>query len=241
MQCGHHKNQSATRQRRTVRSPIAPRHCRWPRTIWSIWLPSPSSLPRFCSPFWLQGIFDLTAFAYAAVRNVFLPSCAADLCDYFARVGCGHPLRRGNRLGIFPGPNCLWACKLDQGPLACPLWVKSRHVQRKRACPLYPRKRTCAAQQKGSLFDHLVGTGRSDFYNAPTACPYRDFARPRLRPSGAARRRSGTYYWRETPCYPGTTTPVARPFLGCLLFPCRRSGQSSLIQKVLAASTRRTA
>jgi hypothetical protein len=28
----------------------------------------------------------------------------------------------------------------------CPLWVKSRHVQRKRACPLYPRKQTCAAQ-----------------------------------------------------------------------------------------------
>ena len=21
----------------------------------------------------------------------------------------------------------------------CPLWVKSRHVQRKRSCPLYPR------------------------------------------------------------------------------------------------------
>ena len=27
-----------------------------------------------------------------------------------------------------------------KGP--CPLWVKSRHVQRKRSCPLYPRKRT---------------------------------------------------------------------------------------------------
>ena len=26
----------------------------------------------------------------------------------------------------------------------CPLWVKSGHVQRKKACPLYPRKRTCA-------------------------------------------------------------------------------------------------
>ena len=24
----------------------------------------------------------------------------------------------------------------------CPLWVKSRHVQRKMSCPLYPRKRT---------------------------------------------------------------------------------------------------
>ena len=25
---------------------------------------------------------------------------------------------------------------------ACPLWVKSRHLQCKTACPLYPRKRT---------------------------------------------------------------------------------------------------
>ena len=53
----------------------------------------------------------------------------------------------------------------------CPLWVKTGHTQCKRACPLYPRKRTCAVQlemsakcqyrtnavqQKGSL-DHLVG------------------------------------------------------------------------------------
>ena len=29
-------------------------------------------------------------------------------------------------------------------PTPCPLWVKSRHVQRKRSCPLYPQKRTCA-------------------------------------------------------------------------------------------------
>src|SRR5262249_18418505 len=30
--------------------------------------------------------------------------------------------------------------------LARPLWVKSRHLQRKKACPLYPRKRTYAVQ-----------------------------------------------------------------------------------------------
>src|SRR6476646_10647469 len=29
---------------------------------------------------------------------------------------------------------------------ACPLWVKSGHVRCDRACPLYPRKRTCAVQ-----------------------------------------------------------------------------------------------
>jgi len=28
----------------------------------------------------------------------------------------------------------------------CPLWVKSRHSHRKKPCPLYPQKRTCAAQ-----------------------------------------------------------------------------------------------
>src|SRR5262245_14138961 len=28
----------------------------------------------------------------------------------------------------------------------CPLWVKIGHMQCKRACPLYLRKRTCAAQ-----------------------------------------------------------------------------------------------
>jgi hypothetical protein len=36
----------------------------------------------------------------------------------------------------------------------CPLWVKSRHLQRKSACPLCPRKRTLA----GSLFNQLIGT-----------------------------------------------------------------------------------
>jgi hypothetical protein len=28
----------------------------------------------------------------------------------------------------------------------CPLWVKSRHLRHKTACPLYPRKRTFAVQ-----------------------------------------------------------------------------------------------
>jgi len=28
----------------------------------------------------------------------------------------------------------------------CPFWVTSRHSRRKRSCPLYPRKRTCAVQ-----------------------------------------------------------------------------------------------
>ena len=41
--------------------------------------------------------------------------------------------------------------------------------------------------------------------------------------------------------FEATTTPIAPPSRGCLFFPCRRSSQSSLTQKILAASTRRTA
>src|SRR5262245_19304425 len=32
----------------------------------------------------------------------------------------------------------------------CPLWVKSRHMQCKRACPLYPQKRACAVHSRMS-------------------------------------------------------------------------------------------
>jgi hypothetical protein len=39
----------------------------------------------------------------------------------------------------------------------CPLWVKNRHPQDTRRCPLYPRKRTFCAAVENSLFDHLVG------------------------------------------------------------------------------------
>src|SRR5262245_22392104 len=38
------------------------------------------------------------------------------------------------------------ACGLSKNAgLRCPLWVKSRHMQCKRACPLYTRKRTGAS------------------------------------------------------------------------------------------------
>jgi hypothetical protein len=40
--------------------------------------------------------------------------------------------------------------KLDIGRVQqCPLWVKSRHLQCKPSCPLYPRKRTFAAHPDG--------------------------------------------------------------------------------------------
>src|SRR5262245_56335111 len=47
------------------------------------------------------------------------------------------------RLGDQSGPR-----SVERG--RCPLWVKSGHVQCKRACPLYPRKRTCAMQLRMS-------------------------------------------------------------------------------------------
>src|SRR5262249_14075445 len=34
----------------------------------------------------------------------------------------------------------------QSGPPSYPLWVKSGHMQRKTACPRYPRKRRCAVQ-----------------------------------------------------------------------------------------------
>ena len=37
-------------------------------------------------------------------------------------------------------------CVTVKSDVRCPLWVISRHLQRKKACPLYPRKRTCAMQ-----------------------------------------------------------------------------------------------
>ena len=34
---------------------------------------------------------------------------------------------------------------------SCPLWVKSRHLQCKKACPLYPRKRTFGSRETDAL------------------------------------------------------------------------------------------
>jgi hypothetical protein len=36
----------------------------------------------------------------------------------------------------------------------CPLWVKSRHLRRKTACPLYSQERTCAAHAAMSALGH---------------------------------------------------------------------------------------
>src|SRR5262245_41560224 len=50
------------------------------------------------------------------------------------------------------------------GQLACPLWVKSRHVRRKTACPLYPqsrpRKQTSAGGVRDSANDGVGKVGQ---------------------------------------------------------------------------------
>src|SRR5262245_5941578 len=65
-------------------------------------------------------------------------------------------------------------CAMQKGMSALPPIATAKADIRKRSCLLYPRKRTCAvqrrmsakgqkrthaAQQKGSLFNHLVGAG----------------------------------------------------------------------------------
>src|SRR5262249_21626954 len=42
--------------------------------------------------------------------------------------------------------------KIRRARRSCPLWVISRHVQRKRDCPLYPQKRTCAVRLRMFAF-----------------------------------------------------------------------------------------
>ena len=41
----------------------------------------------------------------------------------------------------------MWSWSCEKCRRACPLWVISGHLQGKTACPLYPRKRTCAVHQ----------------------------------------------------------------------------------------------
>src|SRR5262249_7353593 len=66
-------------------------------------------------------------------------SCAAEKCDELAPPHC-RPLRLRtvHRIAL---DQCV-RIKLLLSDQRCPLWVKSRHSRRKKACPLYPRKRT---------------------------------------------------------------------------------------------------
>jgi hypothetical protein len=84
---------------------------------------------------------------------------------------------------------------------------ESRHLQRNSRCPLRAKSGLMQRSKKDRYSITSSARAGPTSSSAPTAQPYRDSARPRLRPSGAARRRSGTYYWRETPCYPGDNYP----------------------------------
>ena len=55
----------------------------------------------------------------------------------------------------------------EGGQAQCPLWVISGHLRCKRACPLYPRKRTCAAQLGMSAMGHHLN--RSSFSSLDTS------------------------------------------------------------------------
>src|SRR4029077_12267364 len=50
-------------------------------------------------------------------------------------------------------PNGSYVLRLCGVPVGCPLWVISGHMQCKRACPLLPRKRTCAVHLPMSAND----------------------------------------------------------------------------------------
>src|SRR5262249_54642017 len=51
------------------------------------------------------------------------------------------------------------------GHASCPLWVKSRHSRRKKSCPLYPQKRTCAVH----LAMSALGQKRTSLYSTTSS------------------------------------------------------------------------
>src|SRR5262249_49494131 len=89
---------------------------------------------------------------YSEATHTFRLLCAhrKGLCDCpatnnFDEIAPPHhgPRRSGSdKVSVTAQINTLEGAELPQ----CPLWVKSRHVQCKTACPLWPQKRTCAVQ-----------------------------------------------------------------------------------------------
>src|SRR5262245_18126252 len=84
--------------------------------------------------------------------------CAVQISDYrhcILRVCSKRPRRCATDKGYEVAPfhyrplargQCSVAIKPILLKRECPLWVKSRHMQCKKACPLYPQKRSCAVQ-----------------------------------------------------------------------------------------------
>ena len=79
------------------------------------------------------------------------PRMHVEACDWAAEGNTSHAL--------FDGRTMREALIYDKFGVAnayarCPLWVKSRHLQRKKRCPLYPQKRTCAVHKLMSAKCH---------------------------------------------------------------------------------------
>src|SRR5262249_36782951 len=104
------------------------------------------------------------------------------------RPRCKRPRRRpaenlmnSRRLIVAPGASTRDRINFhvySEAVVGCPLWVKSGLMQCNKACPLYPRKRTCAMQRGMSalgqkrtsrrLFNYLVGASMQSCWHIKT-------------------------------------------------------------------------
>src|SRR5262245_4319729 len=83
-------------------------------------------------------------------RRVRSPGCARTVSGH-TTAEPAMALMKSRRLIAYPEDNNGTGKLLCLGRgRACPLWVKSRHLRCKKLGPLYPRKRTHAAQQRMS-------------------------------------------------------------------------------------------
>ena len=97
---------------------------------------------------WPLAPTDATARRASAARSACSTSLIAS--DSFVRGIVREVWRlHGGRRAVFKTKGSkldLFECSGFLVRSRCPHWVRSRHVQRKKSCPLYPRKRTCAVQ-----------------------------------------------------------------------------------------------
>src|SRR5690242_10966928 len=95
---------------------------------------------------------DITQVAEAATDRCHLWVILAvkqhtETWNVFGQCHEGHCCRGTHERDEFAPPHshsCSSAEDYSSSSRPCPLWVISRHLQRKIACPLYPRKRTFA-------------------------------------------------------------------------------------------------
>src|SRR5262249_25644244 len=88
-----------------------------------------------------------------------------------------------NRALLFSGPDnsdgTSWVPEFlaEQPSQQCPLWVKSRHLHCTSLCPLYPQKRTHAAQQNRLRYSVISSTQLSSPGGNPEAGVVSHFSR----------------------------------------------------------------